>query len=95
MLRISPANARIYRVEPRGFEPLTSAVQMLAHGFSLVSGRRDFGIDRRISLIYRQWKLAIVNPGRCHVTVNLLSELSSLQTAALWVSGLGCVLATP
>ena len=30
---------RLLRVEPRGFEPLTSAVQMLAHRFSLVSGR--------------------------------------------------------
>src|SRR5918999_1015788 len=44
-------------------------------GFPLVSGSREFGTDRLISLIRRQWKLAFVNPGRCHVTIKSLSEI--------------------
>src|SRR3712207_3445582 len=76
---VLPAKQRIPEVEPRGVEPLTSAVQMLAPVFSVVSGRCQSGIDKRISLIYRQWKLATVNPGRCQISV----RVSNLQTGAL------------
>ena len=73
LFRVLPAKGHIMRVEPRGFEPLASAVQMLGHGFILVSRRQEIRIYKRI---FRKTPLSLspdVNPGRCHVTVKSLS----------------------
>jgi hypothetical protein len=43
---ILPANSYIVGVEPRGFEPPTSAVQMPAHHFADVRGRSETRLSK-------------------------------------------------
>jgi hypothetical protein len=56
-------------VEPRGFEPLTSAVQMLAHHFADVRGRSETRLSKPLTVQASSPMVAVVLVGNCHVTV--------------------------
>ena len=69
-----------FRVEPRGFEPLTSAVQMLTRGFTVVSRCQEIRINKRIPRVPSLQSSPDVNSGHCQVTVSSLCALVWTQT---------------
>jgi hypothetical protein len=57
-------------VEPRGFEPLTSAVQRRRERFVTVGNRSENRLYKPNYLIQRLTLFVTIRPGNCQVTVN-------------------------
>jgi hypothetical protein len=72
-----PANLHISVVEPRGFEPLTSAVQRRRDEFASVRQCSKEGLFERNSLSPPFSPFANVRPGNCQVTVRCPSGYGS------------------
>jgi hypothetical protein len=66
-------------VDPRGFEPLTSAVQRRRDGFAVVRYRSKNRSNKPNPWIVPLWKFAIVRAG-CRQTV-----VNCRRTCAEWV----------
>jgi hypothetical protein len=63
-------------MEPRGFEPLTSAVQMLVHHFADVRGCSETRLSKPFTVQASSPMFAVVLVGNCHVTVKpLMADL--------------------
>ena len=75
LARVLPANQHIFRVEPRGFEPLTSAVQSQIQ--DVVAVRRCSKIPAKwcFCLWRRSWSFADVHVGWCTIGVDVNANL--------------------
>ena len=63
-------------MEPRGFEPPTSAVQMLAHHFADVRGRSKTRLSRPLTAQASSPMFVVGLGGNCRVTVkSLMADL--------------------
>jgi hypothetical protein len=74
---IFPANHHFSRVEPRGFEPLTSAVQRRRDDFPSVRQCSKNGLFERNALSPLFPLFTNVCPGNCRVTVRYPSGYGS------------------
>jgi hypothetical protein len=88
-LRVLPANRHIFEVEPRGFKPLTSAVQSQIHIIVDVRRCSEMPAKRPIRLHNASRLFAIVRVGWCTTGVNEL-----WQTLRLLRPDTNCVGAT-
>src|SRR5215212_8784244 len=68
--RVSPANEHILRVEPRGFEPLTSAVQSQSTIIARVRGCSKIPANYPIRLFDASPLFAVVRMGWCTTGVD-------------------------
>jgi hypothetical protein len=67
---VFPAKLHILRVEPRGFEPLTSAVQRRRDALRDIPGARKIAAKVRISLMTLFPSLRVIDSGCCTVAAH-------------------------
>jgi hypothetical protein len=64
-----PANSQFYRVDPRGLEPLTSAMRRRRKGFAVVLECSENRLFKPDSHTPRLLLFVAICPGNCQVTV--------------------------
>jgi hypothetical protein len=77
-------NSYISRVEPRGFEPLTSAVQRRLNRSAEVHRRSENRLHKRPPTDSQLSLFADVHPGNCQVTV---SDTGTCPTPSVHLNG--------
>jgi hypothetical protein len=85
-VRVLPAKCKVSGVEPRGFEPLTSAVQRQIYNVVVVRCRSEIPANASFLLFWYSRLFAVVRVGWCtnwctHVLYETVSVLSAVSAA--------------